>query len=70
MAESNPMNYTWFESHPRPDGNIDVYAGSGEQSYQDLLKYGPQHGHFVVGPNNEDVYGRSGPRGSTPDYSK
>ncbi len=70
MSDQNPMNYTWFESHPRPDGAINVYAGQGDASYQDFLKHGPNHGHFVVGPESQDIYGRSGPRHSPPDYSR
>jgi hypothetical protein len=69
---SNPMNYDWFASTEQPDGTINVYAGQGDQSYQDFLnRSGPDagsHGHFKIGPDGQDLFGRSGPRGSAPDY--
>ena len=68
-ADPNPKGFTWWESQPNPDGSIDVYAGVGDQTLDQFRKFQDRtHGHFVVGANNEDTFGRSGPNGSPPDY--
>lgn len=64
-SSHNPMNYDWFTSVEKPNGNIEVYAGWGNASLQDFIDHGKgDHGHFRVEPGKEEVSGRPGPRGT------